>query len=87
MEVMALAGRGWTISASARHTGLNRRTVRAYVHEGRRPVSGERPGLTPSPASRGTLGSGSAIIPTLGDRAPRRGARARLRTQLPALHS
>jgi len=37
VEVMALAGRGWTISAIARHTGLNRRTVRAYVHEGRQP--------------------------------------------------
>lgn len=37
VEVMALAGRGWTISAIARHTGLNRRTVRAYVHQGREP--------------------------------------------------
>jgi len=40
VEVMALAGRGWTISAIARHTGLNRRTVRAYVRQGRQP--GER---------------------------------------------
>lgn len=37
VEVMALAGRGWTISAIARHTGLNRRTVRAYVRQGRQP--------------------------------------------------
>ena len=37
VEVMALAGRGWTISAIARHTGLNRRTVRAYIHGGRQP--------------------------------------------------
>jgi transposase len=37
VEVMALAGRGWTISAIARHTGLNRRTVRAYVQGGRQP--------------------------------------------------
>lgn len=35
VEVMALAGRGWTVSAIARHTGLNRRTVRAHVQEGR----------------------------------------------------
>lgn len=37
VEVMALAGRGWTISAIARHTGLNRRTVRAYVRGLRQP--------------------------------------------------
>lgn len=37
VEVMALAGRGWNLSAIARHTGLNRRTVRAYVREGRQP--------------------------------------------------
>ncbi len=37
VEVMALAGRGWTISAIARHTGLNWRTVRAYVRDGRQP--------------------------------------------------
>jgi transposase len=37
VEVMALAGRGWTISAIARHTGLNRRTVRAYIRDGRQP--------------------------------------------------
>ena len=37
VEVMALAGRGWTISAIARHTGLNRRTVRAYVRSARQP--------------------------------------------------
>lgn len=31
MEIHALAGRGWTISAIARHTGRDRKTVKAYL--------------------------------------------------------
>jgi DNA-binding NarL/FixJ family response regulator len=31
VEVMAMVRQGWSISAIARHTGRNRRTVRAYV--------------------------------------------------------
>ncbi len=46
-EVMALVGRGWTISAIARHSGLNRRTVRAYVCEDRQP--GQRRRSQPDP--------------------------------------
>lgn len=30
-EIHALRGRGWTISAIARHTGRDRKTVRAYL--------------------------------------------------------
>ena len=36
MQVHALHARGWTISAIARHVGINRRTVRAYL-AGREP--------------------------------------------------
>ena len=35
VEVHALAGRGWSISAIARHLGRDRKTVRAYVRGGR----------------------------------------------------
>ncbi|EID17848.1 transposase, partial [Mycolicibacterium phlei RIVM601174] len=31
VEVHALAKRGWTISAIARHTGFDRKTVRKYL--------------------------------------------------------
>ncbi|OOK74180.1 transposase IstA domain protein [Mycobacterium kansasii] len=31
MEVHALRKRGWTISAIARHTGFDRKTVRKYL--------------------------------------------------------
>jgi DNA-binding NarL/FixJ family response regulator len=31
VEVHALAGRGWSIAAIARHLGRDRKTVRAYV--------------------------------------------------------
>lgn len=37
VEVMALVRQGWTISAIARHTGRNRRTVRAYLRGDRQP--------------------------------------------------
>jgi transposase len=50
VNVMALAGRGWTISAIARHTGLNRRTVRAYVRGLRQP--GERRSSRPDAFAR-----------------------------------
>lgn len=41
VEIHALAGRGWSISAIARHTGRDRKTVRAYL-SGKRPKR-ERP--------------------------------------------
>ncbi len=41
VEVHALAGRGWSISAIARHTGRDRKTVRACL--ARVPVGRERP--------------------------------------------
>ncbi len=31
MEIAALRGRGWSVSAIARHTGRDRETVRAYL--------------------------------------------------------
>ncbi len=40
VEIHALRKRGWSYSAIARHTGLSRNTVKAYVRDGRRP--GER---------------------------------------------
>ena len=36
VEIQALAGRGWSISAIARHTGRDRKTIRAYLN-GKRP--------------------------------------------------
>ncbi len=32
VEIHALHKRGWTISAIARHTGRNRRTIRNYLN-------------------------------------------------------
>lgn len=40
VEIHALRRRGWSYSAIARHAGLSRNTVKAYLREGRRP--GER---------------------------------------------
>ena len=37
VEVHALAGRGWSISAIARHLGRDRKTIRAYVRGDRTP--------------------------------------------------
>ena len=31
MEIAALRGRGWTVSAIARHTGRDRKTVKVYL--------------------------------------------------------
>lgn len=47
VEVHALAGRGWSISAIARHLGRDRKTVRAYVRGDRRP--GVRRSAVPDP--------------------------------------
>jgi IS30 family transposase len=47
VEVDALAKRGWTISAIARHLGRDRKTVRAYVE-------GEREPGSPPPARSGS---------------------------------
>ena len=35
VEIHALAKRGWSISAIARHTGRDRKTVRAYLRDDR----------------------------------------------------
>ena len=40
VEIHALRKRGWSYSAIARHAGLSRNTVKAYLRDGRRP--GER---------------------------------------------
>ncbi len=47
VEIHALHKRGWTISAIARHTGRNRRTIRTYLNgtttPGVRKPAGEDP--------------------------------------------
>lgn len=50
VEVHALRRRGWSISAIARHAGLSRITVRAYLNGDRRP--GERRRSVPDPFVR-----------------------------------
>ncbi len=47
VEVHALRKRGWTISAIARHTGFDRKTVRKYLNGGGKP--GERARPSPDP--------------------------------------
>jgi len=47
VEVHALAKRGWSISAIARHVGRDRKTVRAYVEGERQP--GVRRKAAPDP--------------------------------------
>lgn len=37
VEAQALARRGWSISAIARHTGHDRKTIRAYLNGERQP--------------------------------------------------
>ena len=43
VEVHALHNRGWTISAIARHTGHDRKTIRAYLNGERTPGQRKRP--------------------------------------------
>ena len=43
VEIYALHARGWSVSAIARHTGRDRKTVRKYLHGG-------RPGREPVPS-------------------------------------
>lgn len=38
MEITALAERGWAVSAIARHTGRDRKTVRSYLDWARAPI-------------------------------------------------
>ncbi|GAA2803891.1 hypothetical protein GCM10010533_47940 [Mycolicibacterium pallens] len=45
VEVHALRKRGWTISAIARHTGRDRKTVRDYLSGKRTPGLRARPGV------------------------------------------
>ena len=47
VEVHALRKRGWSISAIARHTGFDRKTVRAYLAGERRPGVRARPSPDP----------------------------------------
>lgn len=47
VEAHALAGRGWSISAIARHLGRDRKTVRAYVAGRRSPGVRRRPAPDP----------------------------------------
>jgi transposase len=37
VEAHALRGRGWSISAIARHLGRDRKTIRAYLNRAREP--------------------------------------------------
>jgi len=43
MEITSLSKRGWSISAIARHTGRDRRTIRAYLTGEREPGVREKP--------------------------------------------
>ena len=43
VEIHALHQRGWSISAIARHTGRNRRTIRNYINGVTTPGSANRP--------------------------------------------
>ena len=47
MEVQALASRGWSVSAIARHLDRDRKTVRAYMRGERQ--AGARAGAAPDP--------------------------------------
>jgi transposase len=47
VDAHALRRRGWTISAIARHLGHDRKTIRAYLHEGRVAGRRRRAGLDP----------------------------------------
>jgi len=47
VEAHALAGRGWSISAVARHLGRDRKTVRAYLAGDRQPGVCRRPAPDP----------------------------------------
>ena len=47
MEVHHLRKRGWTISAIARHTGFDRKTVRKYLASDGKPGERARPGPDP----------------------------------------
>ena len=42
VEVHALRRRGWSYSAIARHLGISRNTVKAYLRDGRQPGAAPR---------------------------------------------
>lgn len=50
VEIQALRKRGWTYSAIARHVGVSRNTVKAYLRDGREP--GQRRRSTPDQFGR-----------------------------------
>jgi len=56
VEAHALAGRGWSISAIARHLGRDRKTVRAYVSHERSPGVRRRAAPDPIEPSSPTFG-------------------------------
>ncbi len=47
VDAHALRRQGWTISAIARHLGHDRKTIRAYLGDGR--VAGVRASAAPNP--------------------------------------
>ncbi len=47
VEVHALRKRGWSISAIARHTGHDRKTIRAYLNGVRSPGQRKKPDEDP----------------------------------------
>src|SRR5664279_4357654 len=83
VEVHALAGRGWSISAIARHLGRDRKTVRAYVSVHWAHTPGGAAALRPPHSRRSRLpcfGADSAavvVLSAVGEegsrRRPRRG--------------
>lgn len=65
VEAHALAGRGWSISAIARHMGRDRKTVRAYLSGGRRPGVRRRAAADPIEPFVAYLGARFADDPHL----------------------
>lgn len=53
LKIHALHKRGWTISATARHTGNDRRTIRAYLKGDRTPGKRKKPKADRFEPSRG----------------------------------
>ena len=67
VQTHALRGQGWTVSAIARYSGRDRKTIRAYLNGDREPGLRKRPASAdPSMRSRLTFGSDSLMTRTCG---------------------
>ena len=66
VEIHALRKRGWSYSAIARHAGLSRNTVKAYVRDGAGRESADGRSRTASSATRSTWPSDCVTTHTCG---------------------